>query len=370
LTTSRKAPSFVELFGVEPTVQASAPGRVNVIGEHTDYNGGFVLPAAIPQRTIVHLAPRPDDRVEVWSREIGPAGERNTYRLGSETPRGNWLDYFQGITRVLAGEGYLLRGFQLRVESTVPVGSGLSSSAAIEISVLRALREAFGLGLSDIDLALLGQRVETEFVGAPVGIMDQMACALADEQHVLFLDTRSLVHERVAIPPAAQLVVIDSGITHSHAAGDYRRRRAECEAAAQMLGVRELRDISEAELGRLRALPDTLSRRARHVATENARVLQAVAAFRANDLPAAGALLSESHASMRDDFEISIREMDLLVRIAETHPEVYGARLTGGGFGGSAVVLARRESARRVGHLIAADYSRQSGRRATVLVPH
>lgn len=369
MTISAQSPSFADLFGVAPAVRASAPGRVNIIGEHTDYNGGFVLPAAIPQRTVVELARGSGIRVEVWSRDIAPSGERRAYVLGSERRAGDWLDYFRGITHVLANDGHVLGGFQLRVESTVPVGSGLSSSAAIEISVLRALREAFGLALSDIDLARIGQRVETEFVGAPIGIMDQMACSLADEDHALFLDTRTLDHQSIALPAAAQLIVIDSGTVHSHAAGDYRKRRAECEEAAARLGVGELRDLSIAEVDRVHTLPEPLNRRARHVVTENERVLQAVAAFRAGDLAAAGRLLSESHVSMRDDFEVSIPEMDLLVSIAGTDAGVYGARLTGGGFGGSAVALARRESARQTAERIAAEYSRESGRTGTILVP-
>ncbi len=364
-----QSPSFVELFGVEPIARASAPGRVNIIGEHTDYNGGFVLPAAVPQRTTVELAPVSDNRAEVWSRDIAPGGERRSYTLGSEKRTGEWLDYFQGITHVLAADGHAPGGFRLRVQSTVPVGGGLSSSAAIEISVLRVLREAFGLALNDIDLARLGQRVETEFVGAPIGIMDQMACSLAGEDQALFLDTRTLEHQSISLPSEAQLIVIDSGIGHSHASGDYRTRRTECEKAAALLGVGELRDLSIAEVDRVNTLPEPLNRRARHVVTENERVLRTVAAFRASDPAAAGRLLTSSHASMRDDFEVSIPEMDLLVNIAENQADVYGARLTGGGFGGSAVVLARRESARDTAERIVAEYSRRSGRTGTVLVP-
>jgi galactokinase len=363
------APTFIDLFGAPPGVRATAPGRVNVIGEHTDYNGGFVLPAAIPQHTTVELRRCPGLSVEVWSRDIAPGGERNGYTLGSETPQHDWLDYVRGITDVLAANGHRLGGFQLRIESDIPVGSGLSSSAALEISVLRALREAFSLHVSDVELALIGQRVENEFVGAPVGIMDQMACSMTGDGFMLFLDTRSLIHERIPLPGAAYLIVINSGVAHSHAAGDYRTRREECTRAAALLGVPELRDVGPSELARIAVLPPPLDRRARHVVTENQRVLDTVAAFRAGDLEAVGALLSSSHASMRDDFDVSVPEIDLLVTIAERQRGVYGARLTGGGFGGSIVGFAPRESARRSAELISLEYSRQSGRTSSILVP-
>jgi galactokinase len=366
---SPTAPTFADLFGVPPAVRASAPGRVNVIGEHTDYNGGFVLPAAIPQHTCVELRPRRGAAVEVWTRDITPAVEMKTYTLGSEMPQRDWLDYVQGVTHVLAVDGHQVDGFQLRIQSDVPVGSGLSSSAALEISILRALREAFALSLSDTELARLGQRVETDFVGAPIGIMDQMACSLADHGHMLFLDTRSLHFEQIPLPPGAQLVVIDSGVAHSHAGGEYRTRRDECARAAALLQVAQLRDVGVSDLARVATLPEPLNRRARHVVTENQRVIDTVEAFRGGDLRGVGVLLSASHASMRDDFEVSIPEIDLLVDIAAAQPAVFGARLTGGGFGGSIVALADADLELDGAELIAADYARRTGRRASILVP-
>ncbi len=230
--TDQAHPTFLELFGREPDVRAEAPGRVNLIGEHTDYNGGFVLPAAIPQRTLVELALGSTARVTAWSANIGAQGVRNAYALGSEIPLGTWVDYVQGVTQALRAAGHPLGGFSVAIRSTVPVGSGLSSSAALEISLLKALRQAFDLPLTDVQLAQLGQRAENDFVGAPVGIMDQMACALADESHALFLDTRTLVYDRIPLPTSAELIAINSGVEHSHAAGDYRTRREECERAA------------------------------------------------------------------------------------------------------------------------------------------
>jgi len=343
-----------------------APGRVNLIGEHTDYNGGFVLPAAIPQRTRVDIRLVDGRDVDVFSRTFG---ERQRYRLGAEQRGRGWLDYVQGVTSVLAASGHTIGGFSARIESDVPVGSGLSSSAALEMSLFRALREAFDLSLSDEAMARLAQRAENDFVGAPVGIMDQMACMFADRSHALFLDTRTLAHERVPIPPNAALLVINSGVAHQHAGGDYRTRRAECERAAALLGVPELRDAGTDDLSRIAALPDPLSRRARHVVTENARVLETVMALGVGDLPAVGRLFSASHASMRDDFEVSVPAVDLLVHLAETQPGVYGARLTGGGFGGSIVALADPANAREAADRIAGEYARRSDNRATVLVP-
>ncbi|WP_426749713.1 galactokinase [Myxococcus sp. Y35] len=361
--------SFEALFGQPPRIRARAPGRVNLIGEHTDYNGGFVLPMAIPQHTEVELAPREDRRVRAYSANIGPAERLGEYALGQEQPGRGWLDYVQGVTRILHDEGHTLRGFDVWLRSDVPAGSGLSSSAALEVALLRGLRETFGLALDDVRIALLGQRVECDFVGAPVGVMDQMASSLAQEGSALFLDARSLRYERVPLPWEVEPLVINSGVTHSHAGGDYRVRRMECERAAALLGVPQLRDLTEQELPRALALPEPLGRRVRHVLTENARVLDAVRALRAVDLASLGPLLYASHASQRDDYEVSVPEIELLVDLARTEPDVLGARLTGGGFGGSVVMLARAGKGAAAAARISARYAEHAGRPATVLVP-
>jgi galactokinase len=363
------AAGFQAHFGRAPLLTASAPGRVNLIGEHTDYNGGFVLPTAIPQRTHVALTPRGDSRVRVASANVpGPNGAQ-TYVLGAETVGRGWLDYVQGITAALRIAGHEIGGFDAYVGSMVPLGSGLSSSAALEVALLRALREAFGLALDDVALALCGQRAENDFVGARVGIMDQMAASLADAGTALFLDTRSLGYERLPLPAAADLMVVDSGVKHAHAAGGYNVRRMECERACALLGVAQLRDVGLADLPRVAALPAPLDRRARHVVTENARVLEAMAALRAGDLAALGALFAASHASQRDDYEVSIPEIDRLVAIATREPAVYGARLTGGGFGGSVVMLARAGAGRAAAERIAAAYAAATGRTPMILLP-
>jgi galactokinase len=362
-------PDFQALFGREATVAADAPGRVNLIGEHTDYSGGYVLPMAIPQRTRVRIGTRIGTLVRAWSADIhGPQIEE--YRLEEEKPGRGWLDYVQGVTQVLRQAGHRLRGFDLRIDSDIPLGSGLSSSAALEVSLLRGLREAFDLDIDDVAIALAGQKAENDFVGAPVGVMDQMASSLADEGKALFIDTRTLRFERVPLPAAAELVVIDSGISHHHANGEYRIRRQECEKAAELLGFPQLRDLDNQDLWRLVALPEPLDRRARHVITENARVRGAVAAMRDGDLERLGKLLNLSHQSLRDDFEVSIPEIDLLVELAQRQRDVYGARITGGGFGGSIVAVAKAGTGRQAGERVVREYEKQAqGRKAQVLVP-
>jgi len=361
-----EGPSFHDVFGRPSEHSARAPGRVNLIGEHTDYSEGFVLPAAIPRETLVEVARSADRRVRAFSVDVAPV-EPLAYQLGSEEKGRGWLDYLQGVTVTLRRAGYEVGGFDARISSRVPLGAGLSSSASFEVAVLRALRGLFSLKIDDVTIARLGQKVETEFVGAPVGIMDQMAASLADGGSALFLDTRTLTFERVPLPAEADLVVVNSGVTHSHAGGEYRTRRAECEAAAKELGVRMLRDLGAADLPRIEALPAPLRQRARHVVTENARVLEAVAALRAGDLPGLGRLLHAAHASLRDDFQVSVREIDTLVEIAEQTEGVLGARLTGGGFGGSIVALAHRAQAATAGETIARRYREATGLTATVL---
>lgn len=359
------AREFTELFGRPAEVVADAPGRVNLIGEHTDYNGGYVLPAAIPQRTRVELSRRDDDLVSVYSADV--RGGVLGYHLGDESRQQRWLDYVQGATWALRGSGHSLGGFDLRIASEVPLGGGLSSSAALGVALLRGLRALYSLALDDVALALLAHRAESEFVGAPVGVMDPFAASFADERAALFLDTRTLDFERVPLPPSLGLVVIFSGVQHQISGGDYRTRRAECERAAALLGVPQLRDVADERA--LAGLPAPLDRRARHVVREDARVLAAVRALRAGDLAGLGALFAESHASMRDDYEVSVPAIDALVEVARADPAVYGARLTGGGFGGSVVILAPRERAGEVAARVARRYAEETLHAPRILVP-
>jgi galactokinase len=342
---------------------------VNLIGEHTDYNGGYVLPTAIPQGTRVEVAVRGGKAVRAWTANREEGDAILEYSLDREARGGGWLDYVQGVTQALARAGHKLEGFDLRVESDVPMGAGLSSSAALEVSLLRALRAAMSLSIDDVTIALLGQRAENDLVGAPVGVMDQMASSLADEATALFLDTRTMETKRVPMPEEADLVVISSGVTHNHAGGDYRTRRAECERAAELLGVRQLRDLTIEDIPRAMALPEPLGRRVRHIVTENERVLAAVSAMVARDLLRLGELFYASHLSMRDDYEISVPEVDMLVEIGRADKDILGARLTGGGFGGSVVMLARRAAGPAASLRIAREYAARSGRSPAVLVP-
>jgi galactokinase len=296
---------------------------------------------------------------------VGSSG----YELGRETPGRGWLDYVQGVTVMLARTGAPVPGFDLRITSNVPLGAGLSSSAALEVSLLRGLRELMGLDLDDLALAKIAQTVETTFVGAPVGIMDQVASSLGRDGEALFLDTRTLEVERVPLPRSIELVVIDSAVPHAHASGEYAARRHESFEAAARLNVAYLRDLDITALPRLAALPPVLARRARHVITENQRVLDAVAALRAADAERLGVLFAASHASMRDDYETSTPEIDTLVRIGQRHRDIHGARLTGGGFGGAVVLLATPGNGASAATEIRDEYRRATGRHATVLVP-
>ena len=357
---------FARMFGGEPQVVAAAPGRVNLIGEHTDYHQGFVLPMPLPQHTVVTLRRRGDYVVRVSSAAMPQPPEE--FVIGDEIPRCGWIDYVQGVTWVLERSGRLLTGFDAAIESTVPVGGGVSSSAALTVSFLRALSALNRLGLTALEIAQLAHKVETDFVGAPVGMMDQMACSVSHANEAMFLDTRTLKFERLPWPSAIELIVIHSGLSHSHAKGEYAARRRESFAAAASLGVHWLRDATEESLSRV-SMPDTLRRRARHVVTENQRVLAAREALRQTDAIRLGTLFNESHASMRDDYQVSVPEVDGLVAIGQEDPDIYGSRLTGGGFGGCVVMLAAEGRANDAAARITEKYASAFGRRASILVP-
>lgn len=342
-----------------------AYGRVNLIGEHTDYNGGWVLPTAIPQSTKVELRTREDNRVSAASAKY----TSNYYELGQEKKAGTWLDYIQGATKLLVEAGHKIRGFDVRIESTIPAGSGLSSSAALEVALLKALRTAYSLKITDLEIAKMGQAIENKFVGANVGIMDQFSCTFAKFGEAIFLDAKTLEFERVQIPlDDADMVVINSGIAHRHSAGSYNQRRAECEEACRLLGIKQLRDVSVDDLPAIERLPEIPMRRARHIVTENARVHKAVAALTKNDFTELGRHFYDSHYSQRDDFAVSIPEIDLLVELCATYPETYGARLTGGGFGGSILAMTKKGEGPRIAADVVARYHKQTGETATILV--
>ena len=352
-TTDAARALFAERFGTEPVGTWSSPGRVNLIGEHTDYNDGFVLPFAIQHRTHVALAPRTDGvfRVRVASTFDDATAEVALEALDVVFPDQRddvpeWARYPLGVAwALLAASGTDpadVSGVDLAFASDVPVGAGLSSSAAIEGATAVALAETWGLELDRVALAQVGRRAENEAVGAPTGIMDQMASLLGRPDAAIFLDCRSLEAEVVDLGFAAaglELVVIDTGVKHSHATGGYGERRAACERGAAALGVPALRDVSVDDLDRLAELVDDVTfRRVRHIVTENQRVLDTVRTLREQGPTAIGDLLVASHASMRDDFEISVPELDTAVEAALAAGAL-GARMTGGGFGGAAIAL-------------------------------
>jgi galactokinase len=359
-------PSFREIFGDDPEIQESAPGRVNLIGEHTDYHHGFVLPTPIPQRTVVELTRRADRQVVAWT-TISP-DEVVEYELGNEARRDGWIDYVQGLTWALRDVSGL-HGFDVRIDSAIPPGGGLASSAALEVAVLRAIRSGFSLPFDDLELARVAHRAETDFVGAPVGLMDQLVCSVGRAEEAVFIDTGTVAFERVAIPRDMELIVLDSGIRHQHAGGEYATRRRESFEAAERLGVAYLSDLSADDLPRIDALPSPLDKRARHVVTENARVRSAVRALEAGMSSALGVLLNASHRSLRDDYEVSTPEIDALVDIAQRDSRIYGARLTGGGFGGCIVALADAGAGAGASARILGDYRAQTGRTGARVLP-
>ena len=329
------------------SVSARAPGRVNLIGEHTDYTGGFVMPAAIQLSTSVTAAPRSDRRIVAHSTTLG-----ETVQVELDQPlrrRGDWSDYVAGVVWVLREEGLPLAGAELTITSTVPLGAGLSSSAALEVACARAL-----LGDRPVDrltMATWCQRAENEFVGARCGIMDQYVACFGQPGHAILLDCRTLTSQPIAIPSGMAIVVLNTMVRHAVAAGEYNSRRADCETATSLLRrrlphVESLRDVTRDELlAQADHLPPTALQRARHVVNENARVLQAADALQRSDFSLIGRLMADSHASLRDDYEVSCRELDLMVNLAATEPDLVGTRMTGGGFGGCTVSLVKRGGA-------------------------
>lgn len=343
--------SFAEVFGRKSTVAARAPGRVNLIGDHTDYNQGFVLPTIIPRHTLVEAAIGSGQH-EVYSATLG----RMVRFDGGELV--DFARYVGGCVRVIEQRGAKVPPLQLCISSDVPVGSGLSSSAALEVATTRMLNTLLGLDLGPEEIAVLAHRAEVDYAGVACGIMDQMACSLGQADLMLFLDTMTMRHRLVPLPNDTEILVIDSGIPRALAATQYNQRRAECEAAAAMLGVASLRMIDDAAA--LERLPSPLKERARHVVTENARVLSALDA-NAVDF---GALMIASHASLRDDYAVSLPELDGLVAALQNEKGVFGARLTGAGFGGCCVALVAAGEASAIGRRVV-DRASSS----TVVVP-
>jgi galactokinase len=367
------AATFTEIFGYEPSGLWSAPGRVNLIGEHTDYNEGFVLPLAINRRTVLALGIRDDARIRIGSEFADEVVEIALDELAPDNLAG-WSAYPLGVAWALGEHGADLAavpGVDIYLDSSVPVGAGLSSSAAIESAVAIALNDVWQLGFDRRTLAKVGQLAENKAVGAPTGIMDQSAVLLGERDSAVFLDCRSLEAEIVPLGFAEsdlQLLIIDTGVSHAHATGGYADRRKSCEAGAAAMGVAALRDLSVDDLDRAReVLDDETFRRVRHVVTEDQRVLDTVRVLREQGPKAIGELLDASHASMRDDFEISVPELDLAVETAQANGAI-GARMTGGGFGGAAIALAASSDISRIQVAIDGAFAEHAFQQPTMFI--
>ncbi len=364
---------FARRFGQTPEIVVRAPGRVNLIGEHTDYNDGFVLPAAIDRNVLLAAARRNDDRVHLLAVDLNSedefllsAAERIEERL--------WSNYHRGVAFMLQAHGYPLIGANVAFSSNVPIGAGLSSSAAVETAIAFGLLTLADQEMNRPQMALACQQAEHEYAGVPCGIMDQFISALGRTNHVLLIDCRDLSYQHVPVPTAARIVVADTGVRRALAGSEYRVRRRQCEEAVRLLqpvlpGIRALRDVSVEDLGRHgHLLPEVVRRRARHVVSENQRVLDTVAALERGDLPYVGQLLVESHRSLRDDYEVSSPELDAMVEAAMAVPGCFGSRLTGAGFGGCTVSLVANGAVDDFVRYLSLAYRERTGREATVYV--
>jgi galactokinase len=365
--------AFVGRYGREGRL-FRAPGRVNLIGEHTDYNGGFVLPLAIERETVVAAAPREDRRVNVYSLNVEEAAAFDLDAPG-EKRRGVWLDYVEGVARALEDGGLSLRGADLMILSDVPVGAGLSSSAALEVSTGLALAEISEQEIDRVRLALAGQQAEHTYVGTMCGIMDQFVASLGQAGHALLIDCRTLEASPVPLDTSeAAIVITDTEVKHELSSSAYNERRAQCEEGVRLLqqflpDVEQLRDVSVEDFERYAdRLPEVIRRRCRHVVTEDARTLEAADALRHGRLEEVGRLMRRSHESLRDDYEVSCAELDFLAETSWTLPGVVGSRMTGGGFGGSTVSLVRRDALEDYQRTITPEFTRRFGHAPTIYV--
>jgi len=362
------AQGFRERFASVPRV-FRAPGRVNLIGEHTDYNDGFVLPAAIDLYMWAAVAPRNDQKLVVFSENLNEQSEIDLLAANPK-PRGHWSDYVYGVVLMLQKSGVPPRGADLMLFSNVPSGAGLSSSAALEVSVASALLGSAGHSLDLKNIAKLCQRAENEFVGARVGIMDQFASCFGSVDHAILLDCRSLEFKRLPLPSSAAMVICNTMVKHGHSGGEYNDRRAQCEEGVRLLKrffpeIKTLRDVSLPQLESHRAdLPELIYRRCHHVISENERVLRTVDALQVGDLAAVGRCMKDSHLSLKQDYEVSCSELDAMVEIASRSDGAIGSRMTGGGFGGCTINLVRTDAVETFQKKVREEY-----RRATHIEP-
>jgi len=357
---------FTRCFGAAPTTIVRAPGRVNLIGEHTDYNDGFVLPMAIDRAMWIALRPRSDQIVSAYSLDMRESVE---FDLNHFDKQSGWGEYLKGTAWALQDAGYALRGWEGVVVGDVPIGAGLSSSAAWELAAARAFAVVSGFTWDAPRMALLGQRAENKWVGVNCGIMDQMISATGQADHAVLIDCRSLELQIVPLPLETVVIVLDTATRRGLVDSAYNERRAQCEAAARFFGVKALRDVSVKQFNARSAELDPITRRrARHVVTEDDRALRAVEVMRRGDAVELGQLMNACHLSLRDDFEVSSDELNVMVEAAQRRAECYGARMTGAGFGGCAVALVRADAADDFVRGVSADYQATTGRTPNVYV--
>ena len=356
--------TFEARFGSRPSFITRAPGRVNLVGEHTDYNDGFVLPMAIDRGVWIALRPRSDGRVLAHALDLDDVTEFGLDRLVRSGAR--WSAYLKGVAWALQEGGFEVGGWEGVLAGDVPRGAGLSSSAALELAAGRAFAAASGLDWRPVEMAKVCQRAENEWVGVRCGIMDQMVSALGEAGHAVLIDCRSLETRPVPLPADAAVVVMDTGTRRGLLDSAYNERREQCEMAAAYFGVEALRDVGVEELEDARGLGETVRRRARHVVTENARTLEACQAMEEGDARKLGRLMDASHESLRDDFEVSSEELNTMVRCARRHPGCYGARMTGAGFGGCAVALIQEGEADDFAVWVGACYEAAAGRPSSI----
>lgn len=367
---------FETKFGSKPSISLRAPGRVNLIGEHTDYNEGFVFPAAIDRAMYVVATPTDTGKVHVYSADYDEVDEFSIEDI-SKTDK-QWANYLRGVLAIFQQRGFKLRGFDAAIQGDVPQGAGLSSSAAYEVAIAALLNQICELGLDGRELALLAQRSENEFIGVQCGIMDQFISALGETDSALLIDCRSLDYRAVKLDlekHGLAIVITNSGVRRGLVDSEYNARRSECEQGTTRLSellkrkLNSLRDVTLEELlAHQKDLPEIVARRCKHVISENERVIDAVKCLEEGDLQRFGSLLNQSHASLRDDYEVSCKELDELVALTQLMPGVYGARMTGAGFGGCTVAVMKQDATEAFKSEVIPQYQRKTGKTAEVYV--
>jgi galactokinase len=360
---------FKRRFGEEPTLIVRAPGRVNLIGEHTDYNDGFVMPLAIDRAVWIAARPRDDDYVTLYSVDFGQVADISLMEI---IRRENlWVEYVQGVAWALQEVGHTLKGWNGVIAGDVPIGAGLSSSAATELASARTICAVADIPWDAPEMAKLCQRVENQWIGVKTGIMDQMISATGVADHAVLIDCRSLELTSVPLPPGTAIIVMDTATRRELVTSAYGERRAQCETAAKFFGVPALRDVTLPQLEAAKdQLEDVVYRRARHVVSENERTVQAAEAMRRGDAVRLGLLMNDSHTSMRDDFEITNDALNVIVECARQHEACIGARMTGGGFGGCAVALVRADAAQDFAEKVGEEYGRRTNLTPAVYICH